>query len=531
MGVILIDIKRSNRYKVQLIEARNKAEYLAKAKEEFLANMSHEIRTPLNAIIGFSEQLENTSLKTSQRKYLRAVSNAGAHLLNTVNDILDLSKIEAGKLAIDEQPFVMKDVIEEIASILEIKAQEKGLQLNTFIYDNSDEWVVGDPFRVKQILYNITGNAIKFTEKAFVEIKCEGIKGKNTIDYRITITDSGIGIPADKLESIFESFEQAEKSTSRKYGGTGLGLSISKKIAELLNGKITVTSEDGKGSAFTVLLPMRIASSKEKDIIDKGAGKKSDLHGLEILIVDDEPFNLMLAEIILNKHGAHISVANNGRVALEKIEMQSFDIVLADLHMPEVDGYMLANKIREQYLQVPLIALTANVMQNDLEKIRQSGFNDILLKPYKEKELLNIIAKYAPVVIGENTDVIDVSEQSDQTELYDLDEIKRFSDNDNSILVSIIESFIHNNSLNLFTLTDAVSKKDFHTIRNTAHKMLPSYNHFHVFEIIPELKQLEIIQDNSDLDIWNIYNKIEIVSKELYIKLDQECNRIKVDVY
>ena len=205
--------------------------------------------------------------------------------------------------------------------------------------------------------------------------------------------------------------------------------------------------------------------------------------------------------------------------------------MLADLHMPEVDGYMLANKIREQYLQVPLIALTANVMQNDLEKIRQSGFNDILLKPYKEKELLNIIAKYAPVVIGENTDVIDVSEQSDQTELYDLDEIKRFSDNDNSILVSIIESFIHNNSLNLFTLKDAVSKKDFHTIRNTAHKILPSYNHFHVFEIIPELKQLEIIQDNSDLDIWNIYNKIEIVSKELYIKLDQECNRIKVDVY
>lgn len=531
MGVILIDIKRSNQYKLQLIEARNKAEYLAKAKEEFLANMSHEIRTPLNAIIGFSEQLENTSLKTSQRKYLRAVSNAGSHLLNTVNDILDLSKIEAGKLAIDEQPFVMKDVIEEVASILEIKAQEKGLQLNTFIYDNSDELIVGDPFRVKQILYNITGNAIKFTEKGFVEIKCEGIKGKNIIDYRITITDSGIGIPADKLEGIFESFEQAEKSTSRKYGGTGLGLSISKKIAELLNGKIAVSSEDGKGSAFTVALPMRIASSKEKDVIEKEAGKKSDLHGLEILIVDDEPFNLMLAEIILIKYGAHISVANNGRVALEKIEMQSFDIVLADLHMPEVDGYMLANKIREQYIQVPLIALTANVMQNDLEKIRQSGFNDILLKPYKEKELLNIIAKYAPVVIGENKDVTDVSEQSDQTELYDLDEIKRFSDNDNSILVSIIESFIHNNSLNLFTLKDAVTKKDFHTIRNTAHKMLPSYNHFHVFEIIPELKQLEIIQDNSDLDIWGIYNKIEIVSKELYIKLDQECNRIKVDVY
>jgi len=531
MGVILIDIKRSNRFKLQLIDARNKAEYLAKAKEEFLANMSHEIRTPLNAIIGFSEQLENTSLKTSQRKYLRAVSNAGSHLLNTVNDILDLSKIEAGKLAIDEHPFIMKDVIEEIASILEIKAQEKGLQLSTFIYDNSDELIVGDPFRVKQILYNITGNAIKFTETGQIEIKCEGIRGKNTIDYRITITDSGIGIPVDKLEGIFESFEQAEKSTSRKYGGTGLGLSISKKIAELLNGKITVSSEVGKGSVFTISLPMRFATSKEKEINDKDAGKKSDLHGLEILIVDDEPFNLMLAEIILNKHGAHISVANNGRVALEKIEMQSFDIVLADLHMPEVDGYTLANKIREQYLQVPLIALTANVMQNDLEKIRQSGFNDILLKPYKEAELLNMIAKYAPVVIGKNENEIKSMEQSEQTELYDLAEIKRFSDNDTPILISIIESFVHNNSLNLFTLKDAVTKKDFHSIRNTAHKMLPSYNHFHVFEIIPELKQLEVIQDNTEIDIWNIYTKIEIVSKELYIKLDQECNRLKVDGY
>ncbi len=531
MGVILFDIKRSNQYKLQLIEARNRAEYLAKAKEEFLANMSHEIRTPLNAIIGFSEQLENTTLKSSQRKYIRAVSNAGSHLLNTVNDILDLSKIEAGKLAIDEHPFIMKDIIEEISSILEIKAEEKGLQLNTFIYDNSDELIVGDPFRVKQILYNITGNAIKFTEKGSVEIKCEGIKGKNSIDYRISITDSGIGIPEDKLEGIFESFEQAEKSTSRKYGGTGLGLSISKRIAELLNGKITVKSEEGKGSVFTITLPMLIASAAQKEINIKDTAKKSDLHGLEILIVDDEPFNLMLAEIILNKHGAHISVANNGKVALEKIEMQSFDIVLADLHMPEVDGYMLANKIREQYLQVPLIALTANVMQTDLERIRQSGFNDILLKPYKERELLNMIAKYAPLVIGENNGEINSNEQMEQTEIYDLDEIRKFSDNDNSILISIIESFVHNNSLNLFTLKDAVAKKDFHNIRNTAHKMLPSYNHFHVFDIIPELKQLEIIQDNSDLELSEIYNKIDTVSKELFIKLDQECNRIKVDVY
>ena len=531
MGVILIDIQRSNRYKLQLIEARNKAEYLAKAKEEFLANMSHEIRTPLNAIIGFSEQLENSPLQASQRKFIRAVSNAGSHLLNTVNDILDLSKIEAGKLAIDEQPFLMKDVIEEIASILEIKAEEKGLALNTFIFEHADEFIVGDPFRVKQILYNITGNAIKFTEHGSIEIKCEGIKKKNVIDYAISITDTGIGIAPDKVAGIFESFEQAENSTSRKYGGTGLGLSISKKIAELLKGSIKVNSEVGKGSTFIISLPMRIASVKEKESIAGEVVGKADLHGLEILIVDDEPFNLLLAEIIIIKHGAHISVANNGKEALEKIDLQSFDIVLADLHMPEVDGYMLANKIRERYLQVPLIALTANVMQNDLEKIKMSGFNDILLKPYKERELLNMIAKYAPVVIGE--DIQDQPElpQSEESALFDLEEIKKFADNDIPVLISIMESFIESNSANLSALQNAVSNKDLNTIRNTAHKMLPSYNHFHVFSVIPELKHFEIIPETNKDSIGQMYSKIDAISRQLFTELKQECNRLKVDIF
>ncbi len=530
MGVIFVDIKRSNKYKLQLIEARNKAEYLAKAKEEFLANMSHEIRTPLNAIIGFSEQLEQTNLQNTQRKYIRAVSNAGSHLLNTVNDILDLSKIEAGKLAIDNQPFIMKEIIEEIVSILEIKAEEKGLKLETGYFENVNEYIVSDAFRIKQILYNITGNAIKFTEKGSIEISCKGIKNKDIIDYYITIADTGIGIEEDKIAMIFESFEQAEKSTSRKYGGTGLGLSISKKIVELLKGEITVKSELNIGTQFTINLPLHIATSTELKSLHVESNNRIALTGLEILIVDDEPFNLMLAELILKKNGAHISVANNGKEALAKIDLQSFDIVLADLHMPEVDGYMLANKIRERYLQVPLIALTANVLKNDLIKIKESGFNDILLKPYKEKDLLNMISKYAPLVFGQG-EISDISsENNEPNELFSLEEIKRFADNDTAILISIIDSFVQNNALNLIMLKEAVSKNDLHVIRNTAHKMLPSYNHFHVFSIIPELKELEIIENNSNGDIKTYYAKIESTSKKLFNSLNRECSRLKVEV-
>lgn len=525
MGVILIDINRSNRYKRQLIEARQRAEYLAKAKEEFLANMSHEIRTPLNAIIGFSEQLESTPLQNSQRKYLKAVSNAGSHLLNTVNDILDLSKIEAGKLAIEEQPFKMKEVLEEVCSILQIKAQEKGLNISVQFNGDDNPVVVGDAFRVKQILYNITGNAIKFTEKGYVKIICDTARSKNGVHFRITVEDTGIGIAQDKIADIFESFAQAETDITRKFGGTGLGLSISKKLTEILRGNIDVKSEPGKGSSFIVSLPFRSATEKEANVLIAESEVHSDLHGLDVLIVDDEPYNLMLAELILKKHGAVIAVANNGSEALQKIDLHHFDIVLADLHMPEVDGYMLANKIRERYLQVPLIALTANVMQNDIQKIHASGFNDILLKPYKERELLNMIAKYAPLVLGKNE--MAETETVHTGEIYDLQEIRRFADNDNAILSSIIESFVQNNSLNLFSLKDAVAKKDMHVIRNTAHKMLPSYNHFQVFEVIGELKQLEIIQHAGDADMDALYQKIESVSKTLFTQLEKEIESLK----
>ncbi len=279
---ILADINRSNKYKLQLEESRHQAEQLAIAKEEFLATMSHEIRTPLNAVIGFSEQLAQTPLQSSQKNYLKAVQNAGTHLLNTVNDILNLSKIEAGKLVLEKNPFILKDVIEEIASILSIKAQEKNLVLEYATDGLCESYVLGDAFRIKQILYNLVGNAIKFTETGTVKINCRGKQHPHEIEYQIEIADTGIGIPRDKLHAIFENFIQANLIGGRKYEGTGLGLSIAKKLTELMNGEIYVSSKEQIGSVFTVYIRLQPAPAKSIDEIKRyNSPEPASLKGIE----------------------------------------------------------------------------------------------------------------------------------------------------------------------------------------------------------------------------------------------------------
>lgn len=522
--VIVMDMIRSNRYKLQLIDARNRAEYLAKAKEEFLANMSHEIRTPLNAIIGFSEQIEHTILQPEQQRYIKAVSHAGTHLLNTVNDILDLSKIEAGKLPVDHQPLIIQEILNEVVSILSVKAQEKNFPLSVAVGEHADIPVMGDAFRIKQMLYNIVGNAIKFTDHGFVELSCSAEKTKKDIQYSISVRDTGIGIPEDKLDHIFDIFEQAETTTARKYGGTGLGLSISRKLARLMGGDIRVKSVVGEGTEFIVHLPMRIASASE--LAQTPAEQKvfADLHGLEILLVDDEPYNLLLAEVILKKFGANSTTAANGKEAIQLIESRSFDIVLADLHMPEVDGYMLANRIREIYLQVPLIALTANVMQSDIERIRKAGFNDILLKPYKESALLSMIGKYAPVVIGTAAQDVEVETNTliGIQPLYTLEEVLRFADQDEQVLAAIIESFIQSNSANVTILEQAAQEGNLELVRNTAHKMLPSYNHFGVHTLVPVLRELESAQASANGAILEQAQQVATQSTQVFAELQKE---------
>lgn len=531
MAIIIHDINKSNKAKQELIMAWEKAEYLAKAKEQFLANMSHEIRTPLNAIIGFSEQLKGTDLKVTQKDYVKALQGAGDHLLNIVNDILDLSKIEAGKLVFQRNIFSMNTIINEVRQIMKVKADEKKILLDYIADEGGDIIIRGDDFRLKQVLFNLIGNAIKFTHLGYVKIVCSSARVNETINFTIEIIDSGIGIAKDKLDHIFEDFSQADIGTTKKYGGTGLGLAISKKIIEMQNGTITVSSEDGIGSVFTISISYKTATERE---INKSKIQHKKMHTIHesdyILVVDDEQFNLALANVVLQKFNVNYKAVSSAAEAMALIEKKEiFTAVFADLHMPQEDGFSLAKKIHIAYPSLPIIALTANVMHDEDELINQAGFCDILTKPYKESDFIQMINKWSKrdgKAIKTEPEKIGSFIENNMSQ-FSLDEILLFTDNDPDLTRTVIHSFIDSNKINLQTLNNAFQISDIALIRNTAHKMLPGYTHFKIQKNVALLKKLELLQDISltnkeeltllQTESYSIFNemlKLEIMQEQ-----------------
>ncbi|MEO8085614.1 MAG: ATP-binding protein [Bacteroidota bacterium] len=390
-------------------QERKRAEQSEKFKQQFLANMSHEIRTPMNAVMGMTSLVLDSPLNPKQRKYLTGVKKASDNLLHIINDILDISKIEAGKIELEQIDFSVSDVIEQVCDTLKHKADEKGIELITDVEQTVPEVVVGDPVRLNQVLMNLAGNAIKFTEKGSVQIVVGNrqLTNKKNNEHKLPIADcqlnfsvidTGIGIPKDKLENVFESFSQAHSSDTRLFGGTGLGLSISKQLVELMGGKISIESEEGSGSTFSFSLQMPIGS-KEKLLEQKSTEQidESILNGLNILLVDDNSDNRIVARDTLeSKAEVKITEATNGKEALEKLSQADFDIVLMDVQMPLMDGYEATRQIRKLLSpknKVPVIALTASVIRSDLDKCRAAGMNDYVPKPFKTNQLISSIAK------------------------------------------------------------------------------------------------------------------------------------------
>lgn len=397
LNVLKKEIDFKKEFEEQLFKAKFNAEKANEAKSDFLSIMSHEIRTPLNAIIGLIYIMEKENTLESFQENLEILKHSSQNLFLLINDILDFNKIEAGKIDFEKIPFDFKELVLQIGKSLEVKASENLNKIEVIIDDNFISNVICDPLRIGQIITNLVSNAIKFTKNGLVQIRIDQIEERdNKSVFKVQVIDNGIGIDIEAFHTIFQKFTQAETKTSRQFGGTGLGLVITKKLLNLLNSDIELQSEIGVGSNFSFVLELPIFSKQlelNSGIINNDYQEKN-LEGLCVLLVEDNPINIKIADKILKQWNVNVDIAENGLIGVEKFKSNTYDIILMDLSMPVMDGYEATTIIRSTGSTIPIIALTASALYGYIEKVLQSGIDEYIIKPFNPNELYQKLRKY-----------------------------------------------------------------------------------------------------------------------------------------
>ncbi len=449
------DITERKNAESELMKALEKTEMATRAKSEFLANMSHELRTPMNGILGLAEILQGQELTDDVRECIDAIHGSGMSLLSIVNDILDLSKIEAQELEIEKYPFKSRDIIKNIKDLTTLSASRKGLNYDIEIGENVPDWLIGDGKRIQQIIFNLVGNAIKFTEQGGVAIHMDWkiVRGQNSL--MIQVQDTGIGIPVEFQEQLFNKFAQADSSISRKFGGTGLGLAITKYLVEMMGGHISFTSQLNIGTIFFLNIP--IDEAPQQDILqteiktsNENALTGIDLQNIRALIVEDHPINQMLAVKWLKKLGLkNIDSAMNGFESITLLRNNTYDFILMDCQMPELDGFETTSLIRDMEKQInkrtPIIAMTANAMLGERERCLQAGMDDYLSKPLNFSQFQSCIAQWIgakPQEIEEEKTVTVNTPIMDASVPVDLTRLNEFTEGDKDTEAMVINLFL-----------------------------------------------------------------------------------------
>ena len=519
-------------------EAKNKAEKATRiaeeavrAKQQFLSNMSHEIRTPMNAIIGFTKVILKTELNAKQREYLTAIKLSGDALIVLINDILDLAKVDAGKMTFEQIPFKMNLSISAMLHLFEAKIQEKNLELITNYDSRIPKVLLGDPVRLHQIILNLLSNAVKFTSsgKIIVDVKLLHEDEKNT-SVKFTVTDTGIGIAENKIDRIFENFQQASSGTSRLYGGTGLGLAIVKQLVERQGGVVKVNSRVGEGSSFSFTLNFpKTTIDAEADTVSEITDKEN--LNIKVLVVEDIALNQLLMKTLLDDMGFQREIASNGKIAIEKLASTNFDIILMDLQMPEMNGFEATEYIRKTLKsRIPIIALTADVTTADLTKCKAVGMNDYISKPVDEKLLYNKI-------LG----LVKRSDQQPETDpagarnvakikCIDLDYLIKCTKADPKLMMEMISLFLEQTTTLVSEMKQSFHCKDWELLQSTVHKMIPSFtimgisaDYEDMAKKIQEFAKTQLLSEG----ISEMIIQLENICAQACIELEEEFNTIK----
>ena len=498
-ALISQDVTTEKEVEKNLLKAKKEAEESNNAKSVFMANMSHEIRTPLNAIIGFSDLLRKTSLTGEQEKYSRLISKSSEHLLAVVNEILFLFKYGMGKVYIEKVPFNIYTLVESVSESMKFKATEKRLTFKTETDPKIPAVLIGDPFRVKQILMNLVGNAIKFTDEGNVTIRVFREKvTRKSVFLRFDVLDTGIGISKTDLDKIFDEFTQLGLKNPNDQKGIGLGLTIVKKLVELLKGRIHVESKQGEGSMFTVVLPFNRPNPSRKEIPDQKFELKNNLlKEKRILYADDDQNNILLGESMLNNWQANYDIAHNGGEALELLRQNKYDVVLLDIRMPVMMGTKVVEKARREKgnpnAKTKFIAVTANIMESEIQTYMKSGFDGYILKPFGEEYLYNKICNLLEMnqEIKDELEVIpDNLPQYDEL-LFDTSQLMKTTGGNQSFFNKMVDTFIANAIETASNFRSLQENESWNEIGEQAHKAIPSFTYFGLKHIVEKLISIE----------------------------------------
>jgi signal transduction histidine kinase/DNA-binding NarL/FixJ family response regulator len=462
--------------KIKAETATLTAENAVKAKQQFLSNMSHEIRTPMNSIIGFTKAVMKTDLTWKQKEYLSAIKTSGDSLIVLINDILDLAKVDSGKMTFEQKPFKLEASITTMLHLFEAKAQEKNIVLSREYDGSIPKVLLGDQVRLHQIMLNLVSNALKFTTTGTITVGVSLLKdNKDRATIEFSITDTGIGIPEDKMETIFENFQQASSETSRLFGGTGLGLAISKQLVEQQGGSIRVKSEMGKGSTFSFILDFKktIAAAELDAILTE---LDTNIKNIKVLVVEDMALNQLLMKTILDDFGFDRDIADNGRIAIEKLKAKSFDVILMDLQMPEMNGFEATEYIRNTlHSKIPIIALTADVTTVDFEKCKAAGMDDYLAKPIDERLLYSKIVGLVMKPLINHEYVVKETDLTQKMKYTDLDYLTQRTKNNAAMMMEMISAYLEQTPPLISTMKRSLEDKDWDSLHAAVHKMIPSF--------------------------------------------------------